>query len=168
MKFLRLTKRQRENELLTLFDLGLIVKVLGGLLEIAGSIAVMLVPGTFVVKVAEFVTQGELANDAGDPVATALVNAAQSFSVHSHTLVSLYLFLHGIVKVVLVTAIFAGKKSAYPLFMVALVFFSGYEFYRGLVRHEYLLVAFAVFDAVLFFITAHEYRRIREQAAPQV
>ena len=150
---------QREKDLLWVFDLALILKAIDGALEVLGALLVLVVPPALVVRVIDFATAGELAQDPHDPVALAIQNAAQAFSVSNHVLITLYLVLHGSIKILLVIGIFAGKRIAYPLFMAALALFGAYEAYRGFVRHETLLQVLAVFDLSLLVLTAYEYRR---------
>ena len=155
----------QDRDLLWLFDLALILKIINGSLEMLAALLVLFVPPSFVLKLAEFATSGELAQDPNDPIATTLRNAAHTFTVHTHYLLAAYLALHGVVKVLLVIGIFAKKKIAYPLFMIALALFGAYEAYRGFMLHELLLKALAVFDLSLLVLTSHEYRR-RYQARP--
>jgi len=148
-----------ERDILWLFDLALIVKVVNGSLEMLAALLVLYVPPSVVLRLAEFATGGELAQDSDDLIATSIQSAAHSFAVHSHYLLALYLALHGIIKVLLVIGIFAKKKIAYPLFMLALAIFGAYEAYRGFVLHELLLQALAIFDLSLLVLTSYEYRR---------
>ena len=150
---------EREQDLLWLFDLALIAKILNGALEIIAALLILYVPASFVIRLAEFATAGELAQDPGDPIAVGIRNAAQTFTVHTHYLLALYLAFHGVIKVALVIGIFAKKKIAYPLFMIALAIFGTYEAYRGFALHELLLQALAVFDLSLLVLTSYEYRR---------
>ena len=150
---------RREKDLLWVFDLALILKAVDGALEVLGALLVLVVPPAIVVKIIDFATAGELAQDPNDPIAHAIQNAAQAFSVSNHLLITLYLVLHGSIKILLVIGIFAGKRIAYPLFMAALAIFGAYEAYRGFVRHETLLQVLAVFDLSLLVLTAYEYRR---------
>lgn len=149
---------QRERNILWFFDFALLLKALNGALEILSAILVLVVPPSLVLRVVEFATSGEIAEDPDDVVSTALRGAAEAFAFHSHYLIALYLILHGIIKVMLVIGIFAGKRIAYPLFMFSLALFGTYEVYRGFVRHELLLHALAIFDFLLLLLTAHEYR----------
>ena len=148
-----------EKDILWAFDIALVLKAINGALEVLAALLALLVPPSVVIWLAEFATAGELAQDADDPIALAIHNAAQSFALHSHVLLALYLALHGIVKVMLVIGIFAGKKIAYPLFMAALAVFGTYEAYRGFIRHELLLQALAIFDFGLLVLTSYEYRQ---------
>ena len=153
------TEQRVERDILWAFDLALIVKAINGALEVIAALLVLYVPPAFVIRLAEFATGGELSQDPGDFIATSIRNAAQAFAVHTHYLLALYLALHGIIKVLLVIGIFAKKKIAYPLFMIALALFGAYEAYRGFVLHELLLQALAIFDLALLVLTSYEYRR---------
>jgi uncharacterized membrane protein len=148
-----------EKNILWLFDLALVLKIINGALEMLAALLVLFVPPTFVLRLAEFATGGELAQDIDDPIASLIRDAAHSFAIHTHYFLALYLALHGVVKVLLVMGIFAKKRIAYPLFMIALAIFGAYEAYRGFMRHELLLQALAVFDLSLLILTSHEYRR---------
>lgn len=152
-------KVKREKDILWFFDLALLLKAVDGGFEILVALLVLAVPPSLVLTMTAFITGGELTQDPGDPIASALNSAAHSFAIHTHYLLALYLALHGIVKILLVIGIFAGKKLAYPLFMTALVIFGAYEAYRGFVRHETLLQVLAIFDFSLLILTAYEYRR---------
>lgn len=152
-------KERKEENILWFFDLALTLKAIDGILEIAGALLVLVVPPALVVKVIEFATAGELAQDPHDPIANAIRSAAQTFSVNNHLLIMVYLALHGAIKVLLVVGILTGKRIAYPLFMITLALFGAYETYRGFVRQELLLQVLAVFDFLLLILTAYEYRR---------
>ncbi len=154
-----------ERNILWLFDLALILKIANGALEVLAALLILFVPPSLVLRLAEFATSRELAQDIDDPIAIAIQASAQAFAVHSHYFLAAYLVLHGGVKVLLVLGIFAKKKVAYPLFMFALAVFGSYEAYRGFVLDEMLLKAIAVFDLALLLLTAHEYRR-RYQSRP--
>ena len=159
MDILPENKIEREKDILWFFDLALLLKAVNGGLEMLGAALVLAVPPALVIKIVEFLTGGEIGQDVDDPIAAALQSAAQTFTVHTHYLLAAYLALHGLVKVLLVIGIFAGKKIAYPLFMIALVLFGSYEAYRGFMRQELLLQVIAVFDFSLLVLTAYEYRR---------
>lgn len=152
-------EKRSERDILWLFDMALILKVINGAFEVIAALLILFVPPAFVLKLAEFATGGELAQDPDDPIASTIRSAAHSFAIHSHYFLALYLALHGIIKVLLVIGIFAKKKIAYPLFMFALAVFAAYEAYRGFKLHELLLQALAIFDLALLVLTSHEYRR---------
>lgn len=159
MDILPANKEEREKDILWVFDLALLLKAVNGGFEILVAALILVVPPSLVLKMVEFITGGELTQDPGDPIVGGLLSAAQTFAVHTHYLFASYLVLHGAVKIALVIGIFKGKKIAYPLFMVALALFGTYEAYRGLVRHDLILQALAVFDLSVLVLTSYEYRR---------
>ncbi|MDO8593736.1 MAG: DUF2127 domain-containing protein [bacterium] len=159
MEILPATEKEREKDILWIFDIGLLLKAVNGGLEIVVAFLVLVIPPSFVLALVEFITGGELTQDPDDPIVSGLVSAAHTFAVHTHYLLAFYLVLHGAVKIILVVGIFRGKKIAYPLLVIALALFGTYEAYRGLTRHEILLQMFAVFDFALLLLTAYEYRR---------
>ncbi|MBU6388383.1 DUF2127 domain-containing protein [Patescibacteria group bacterium] len=159
MDVLPTNKQEREKDILWFFDLALLLKVVNGALEMLAAVLVLFVPPALVIRLAEFATSGEIAQDANDVIAISIRDMAHTFAVHTHYLLALYLALHGAIKVLLVIGIFAGKRIAYPLFMIALAIFGAYEAYRGLMRQELLLQALAIFDFSLLVLTSYEYRR---------
>jgi uncharacterized membrane protein len=159
MEILPANKVEREKDILWFFNFALLLKAANGVIEVLGAALIFFVPPTLVLEIVEFLTGGELAQDPDDPIVGILRDTAQSFSVHTHYFLAGYLVLHGLVKILLVIGIFAGKRIAYPLFMIALVLFGSYEAYRGFVRHELLLQVFAVFDLLVLVLTVYEYRR---------
>ena len=153
------SEAKAEKDLLWLFDFALILKAVNGALEMLAALLILFIPPALVLRLAELATGGELAQDPDDFIATAIQAAAQSFAVNTHYFFAAYLALHGIIKVLLIIGIFAKKKVAYVLFMIALAIFGTYEAYRGSMRHELLLQALAIFDFALLLLTVHEYRR---------
>ena len=150
---------QREQDILWLFDIGLLLKAINGALEIVVAFFIALIPPSLVINLVDFATAGELTEDRNDLVAQVLHSLARAFSVSNHFLFALYLFLHGSIKVLLVLGIYRGKRIAYPLFILALGIFGSYEVYLGVVRHSFLLVILGAFDFVLLILAAYEYRR---------
>lgn len=153
------TPLEREKDLLWVFDVALWAKAVNGALEMVVALLILFVPPTLVLRLAEFATGGEVAQDANDYVANSIVSMAQTYAVHSHYLFAIYLALHGGVKVALVIGIFMKKRVAYPLFMASLLLFGAYEAFRGFILHETLLQVIAVLDLALLVLTSHEYRR---------
>jgi uncharacterized membrane protein len=153
------TKTEQDKDIAWFFDLALILKLINGSLEVLVGFLVLAVPPSLVLRLTEFITNGEIAQDPDDLVANALRNAAHSFAIHTHYLVTVYLVLHGSIKILLVIGIFMKKRIAYPLFMIALAIFGTYEAYRGFARNELLLQGLAVLDLSILVLTSYEYRR---------
>lgn len=153
------TESEQDKDIAWVFTLALILKLVNGAFEVFVALLTLFISPALVIRITEFVTSDELAQDPGDPIASFLRDAGHSFAIHTHYLFALYLALHGAVKIALVVGIFMKKKIAYPLFMVALALFGAYEAYRGFVRHELLLQMLAIIDFSTLLLTAYEYRR---------
>jgi uncharacterized membrane protein len=153
-----LKKSEHDQDIAWFFNVALLLKLINGALEVLVALLALFISPTIVIRVTEFVTAGELAQDPDDPVAHFLRDAGHSFAIHTHYLFALYLALHGAVKIALVIGIFMGKKIAYPLFMIALAIFGAYEAYRGFARNEIALQVLAVFDLSVLVLTSYEYR----------
>ena len=152
-------REEREKDILWVFDFALLLKIVNGIFEMAAAFLILVIPPSVVLRLAEYVTSGEIAEDPNSVFATTVRDTAHTFAVHTHYFVALYLVLHGAIKVVLVAQIFAKKRRAYPLFMLALAFFGSYELFLGATRLELLLYIVASLDYILLLLTAHEYRR---------
>ncbi|MGH7175525.1 MAG: DUF2127 domain-containing protein [Minisyncoccia bacterium] len=149
---------RRERELTDLFDLALVFKAIGGFFEVAGGIAIALVPHAFVLKIANLVTAGELSGDPNDFVATHIRSFAHAYALHAHDLLAILLCVDGVLKVLLVAFVLKGYRFAFPLFILALGAIGGYEAYRAVETSNVLLAAAVALDILLIFLAQHEYK----------
>jgi len=106
-----------------LFELGISLKFLNGLLEMVGGIFLFLSTPESLSRLAAKLLTNELLEDPKDLVANTLLHAAQQLSVNAQIFASVYLLIRGIVKVGLVIALWKRKLWAYPLAGVVLALF---------------------------------------------
>jgi uncharacterized membrane protein len=149
----------REREIRSLYDLGLLLKAVSSAFEIIGGVLVLFVSRSLVLHIGDLVTQGELAHDPNDFIATTIRDAAQAFAVHAHYVLAAYLLLRGVIKLGLIVLILRRVQVAYPLFIIALGLFGSYEAYRAVLTSNALLGSVALFDTMLILLTAYEYKR---------
>jgi uncharacterized membrane protein len=74
---------------------------------------------------------------------------------------AVYLLLHDVVKVVLVTALLRNQLWAYPWMILFLLAFIGYQLYRLTFAPSIGLFGLTVFDAVVTWLTWRDYQRQR-------
>lgn len=149
-----------------LFQLGVALKGIDGLLEIVGG-AVLAVVGTEGVTTAvRFLTQHELSEDPNDAVAGWLVHHLRDLGSDTVRFAALYLLAHGVVKVVLTVGLLRGKLSAFPWALGFLGLFALYQGYRLWVHPSYGLGALTVFDLVIMALIWVEYRSLRASPHP--
>lgn len=144
------------------FEIGMVLKGLDGVLEVAGGILLLVLSPHVIEHIIRGLTQGELSEDPHDLVARYLLHTAGHLS-HGATLFgAIYLLSHGIAKVVLVGLVLRDKLWAYPWMIALLVAFIAYQLYRiTAVRFSAGLAALTVFDIALVWLTWREYQARR-------
>lgn len=141
------------------FEIGIILKGLDGILETGGGLLLLAVTPATINRLAASVTQHELSEDPNDFIASHLQRYAHGLSGSAVTFAAVYLLLHGIVKIVLVTALLRNQIWAYPWMIAFLLIFIGYQLYRIVLRPTFGLSALTIFDAVIVWLTWREWRK---------
>jgi len=144
-----------------LFDVGVLVKGIDGVLEIIGGALLFLVDPRQLHHLARLLLQHELSEDPNDVVATYLLHTAQHLSTSTETFAAAYLLWHGVVKVGLVTGLLLRQRWAYPAAIVAFLLFLGYQLYRYTHTYSPELLALSVVDVFIIVLTWLEYGRLR-------
>ena len=146
------------------FEVGILLKGLDGLLEIAGGILLFFIKPELVNRVAATLTQHELAEDPRDLLATHVLHSTQDLAAGSFTFAAIYLLSHGVVKIILVWEILHNRLWAYAGLIYLTIGFMIYQTYRFTYSHSIGLVLLTAFDAVIVYLTVVEYRKRRNQA----
>lgn len=105
-----------------------------------------------------------MAEDPRDWVANHLRAFADRLGASSLTYGAIYLLVHGIVKVVLVVELLLERMWAYPMMIVVLLGFIGYQLYRMTISPTAGLIALTLFDVVIVVMTGVEWARHRRRA----
>jgi uncharacterized membrane protein len=147
-----------------LFELGVSLKFLNGLLEVAGGIFLFLSTPASLSRLAAKLLTSELLEDPRDLVANTFLHAAQRLSANAQVFASVYLLVHGIVKVGLVIALWKKKLWAYPLAGIVLALFTVYQVYLFFHTGSLFQVFLTVVDMVILLLLWSEYKRV---ARPQ-
>lgn len=147
-----------ERRIHRLFQVSVILKGLHALIECASGIALYLVSNQTIVHWVQLLTLQELTEDPRDVVATRLLEAAQHLSISTQSFYAFYLLSHGLVKVVLVVGLLRERLWAYPVSLVALAGFIGYQLYRYSYTQGIGLLVLTVFDILVMVLAWHEWR----------
>lgn len=148
----------RDTVVTGVFDIGVVIKGIDGVLEIAGGLLLLLVPLADVSRFLIWVTGKELSEDPKDFIATHLVHLAGTLSVSGYRLTIAYLLVHGFVKVFLVYMLLRRHLWAYPTAIAIFTAFGVYQVYQYSISHSLLLLALTVLDVAVIVLTAWEYR----------
>jgi uncharacterized membrane protein len=149
----------RELFLHRIFALGIWLKGIDGVLEIAGAGLLLVLSPTMLNQFVITLTQHELVEDPHDLIATALRRFTAQISPNTQLFASLYLIAHGLIKVALVAGLWRGKQWAYPTAIGFLCLFILYQLYRLSYHTSMGLLLLTLFDVLMVGLTWHEYRR---------
>jgi uncharacterized membrane protein len=142
-----------------IFEIGIILKGLDGVLEAIGGLLLFAVtPATLDLLVARL-TQHELSEDPHDFIARHLLRYAHGLTGSAVTFAAVYLLVHGVIKIVLVAALLRNQAWAYPWMIGFLLVFIGYQLYRLALSPTFGLTALTIFDALIVWLTWREWRR---------
>jgi uncharacterized membrane protein len=153
----------KEKYIHELFDITLVLKGIHALVEIISAVFVYFVSQKFVSSVVVWMTREELLDDPRDLFANYLIKFAESFSVSSQHFVAFYLLSHGIIKMILIVALFKEKLWAYPTSIVVFSMFIFYQIYRYAITQSVWLIVFTVLDIIVILLTIHEYKYIKSK-----
>jgi uncharacterized membrane protein len=151
----------KEKSIFRVFEISVILKGLNALTEIIGGILIFLLDKADIVRFFLKITQNELSDDPKDFIANLIVNSIASFSVNSQVFFSVYLLIHGILKIFLVIGLLKRKLWAYPSSIVIFGLFIAYQIYRYNFTHSGWLLALTIFDIFIVILVWHEYRIIK-------
>lgn len=151
-------QNMHKDPLQRIFRISLILKGLDGILQTIGGILFLVVSPDQLAAFVRVLTQHELSEDPGDFIANALVRASGGLTDAGTWFAAAYLFLHGVVKVVLVWAVLKDKLWAYPWMIAFLLIFIGYQTYQLATAFSMGMFLLTIFDVFIVWLTFHEYR----------
>jgi uncharacterized membrane protein len=143
------------------FVVGIFFKGLDGAAEIIGAVLLLVVPPGAISHAVAMVTQHELSEDPHDFIASRLLRMSERFSADAQFFAAMYLLVHGVVKVLLVWALFRKKLWAYPAAIVVFAAFGVYQMYRYFLSPSFAMIALTVLDVIVIVLTWMEYGRLK-------
>lgn len=146
-----------ERTVYDFFRIVVFMKGAQGIFELFAGTIVALIPLRAIVALADHFTEGELAGDPADFIATHLHDYAHTLSLSSKGFAAVYLLLHGVVKLGLAIGLLSGKRWAYPAGLAVMALLILYQTYRVWLHHSLLLTCATLFDCVVFYLIAREY-----------
>lgn len=97
-----------------IFEIGIILKGLDGVLEVIGGLLLLAVTPATIDRMTVRLTQHELSEDPNDFIASHLLRYTHGLTGSAVTFAAAYLLAHGIVKIVLVAALLRNQAWATP------------------------------------------------------
>lgn len=142
-----------------IFEIGIFLKGLDGLIEVAGGTLLALVRPEQINRVVNFFTAEDLSKNSHNFIASHLVHWSQHLSSGALAFGAVYLLAHGISKLILVVEILRNHLWAYLGLIVLTAAFIVYQTYEIYYSHSISLVLLTLFDAVIVYLTVREYKK---------
>ena len=145
------------------FDIGILLKGLDGLLETLGGTLFLLTSNAQLLRAVHWLIGSELIEDPHGLLATHLLALTQHLTVGAHDFAGAYLLAHGAVKIGLAVGLLRDEGWAYPVALLVLGVFIGYQSWRLLHAPSAMLALLTLVDAVVVALVAREWwvRRLR-------
>ena len=153
----------KEESVLFVFYVSLILKGFLSLSEIAAGIFASFASKSFILSIAGVLTRGELAEEPADFAANYFLHVAQSFSSSTEHFVAFYLLSHGVIKLWLIIGLLRKKMWYYPAAIAFFSFFIIYQIYRFTFTHSIWLLAITFFDFAVIWLIWYEYRILKSK-----
>ncbi len=141
------------------YEIGIIIKGIDGLLELAGGILVLALNPAQIGSISRFLTEHELQQDPHDFIAVHIVRAGQHLAGGHNLFAAAFLLTHGLVKVVLVTCLLLNKLWAYPWALGILGLFLVYQVYALFTKPGLGMAFLTVLDIVIIGLIYREWRQ---------
>lgn len=146
------------------FEGGIIIKGLTGLLEFLGGLLLFFVDPASIHRFVTFITQEELLNDPHDKVANYLLHATQHIGNGSKTFAIAYLWLHALIKLIAVIGILKNQLWAYPFSLITLGTLMLYQIYSIVfVKVSVGMILLTIFDVFILGLIWREYGIVRSK-----
>jgi uncharacterized membrane protein len=142
------------------FWIGILFKALNGLLETASGVVLLVISNDTIARVTYAVVRPELAEDPNDWIANHLLSSVLHLSSDAKLFAIVYLLVHGIIKLVIVAAIWFGQLWAYWLAGIVFSLFVIYQMSRFAVTHSLAMAFLTVVDLVIIALLPPEHRRV--------
>jgi uncharacterized membrane protein len=141
-----------------LFEIGVVLKGLHGVLELVAAGVIYVVSGTTIYNIVTSVLRQELIEDPNDFLANLLLQHTH-VSTAGKDFAALYLFVSAIANIVIMTGLLLHRKGFFPVAHVVIGAFILYQMYLFAQTHSVWLIALIVYDAAIMFLIHGEYRR---------
>jgi len=159
-----MTPPTTQKRLHRLFEVAILIKGIDGLLETVAGFLLVFVPLHSLNDIVAFVIDKELSTDPADWIVDLLSHVSVAISTDAKRLASLYLISHGLVKLLLVFALWREWRAAFPVALAFMALFVVFQVHRYTHTHSVWLLVFASIDAAVAWLIWREYRTVRTSA----
>lgn len=145
-----------------LFEGGIIIKGVGGVLEFLGGLLLIFVSPTSLHNFIVFITGKELFEDPHDVVANSLLGWTAHLTDGAQIFLIVYLWVHAATKLVAVIGILRNQLWAYPFSLVTLGMMMVYQVYEILLHSSIPMLLLTIFDIGVLWLIWREYGKVKQ------
>jgi uncharacterized membrane protein len=151
-------KRLSEENLHRLFKAGTILKAIDSVIETALGVSFIFLSTATINAVIFAITGDELIEQPRDAIWNLFFHNFNGLT-HDFQIVLAFLFIgHGILKLLLVAGMKAGRIWIYPVAAAVFAGFIGYQVYHITFSFSIILILMTLYDAAFTALIIHEYR----------
>lgn len=151
-------KNRRQTLLHEGFRAAITLKGIDGLLEALGGAILWFVKPAALSSIALKFLELDLPFNRHEFITVHLYRATERLADGGKHFASLYLLAHGLIKALLVVALWFDALWAYPLTIFVFGLFCVYQVHRFLYTHSIALILITFFDILIIWLTWREYR----------
>lgn len=151
---------KREKIFHRLFEAGIWIKGIDGLLETAGGILLLTVSLQALNSHIIAFAQSDIQRDSGDLIGHILRHAAHQITEKSKLIAGAYLLGNGVVKVFLAACILRGKLWCYPVGIAVITLFILLQVARMAFHFSWAMFCGTFIDVLIVLLIWREYRSI--------
>lgn len=140
------------------FEFSLVLKGLFALSETLSGLGLYFIGSDRIKAGVNWLAAREIVEDPGDFLARTAIQFAQGLSIDTQHFFAFYLTSHGVVKLLMVTALALRLRWAYPASIVILLGFVVYQMHRYMISPSIALIALSLFDLVVVWLIWREYK----------
>lgn len=147
------------------FRAGITLKGVDGILEAMGGVFLWFVKPERLTREVRHLLLHELSRNPHDYIATHLLHSTVKLAAADPAFASFYLISHGLIKAVLVVALWFDRIWAYPLTIFVFGAFAVYQTYRFFITYSAFMAVLTVFDVLITYLTWMEFREQKKRRA---
>ncbi len=145
-----------------LYRIGIIIKGIDGFLQLFAGVAILISPRLVHVVLGSLITQLGAHNTRPFQFLAEYVGRVDANLVRSGLIfLTLFLIFHGVIKIGLAYCLLRRIEHAYPIALILLLVFLGYEVYVFATSLSILLAIFMVLDMAIIWLVWNEYQELK-------
>jgi len=147
------------------FEASLLLKGLFALSETLAGLGLYFIASDTIKNAVNWLAKAEIVEDPGDFIARHLIDFAHGFSIDTQNFFAFYLVSHGVVKLLMVGALWLRIAWAYPASIIVLLGFIAYQVHRYMILPSIALILLSILDIIVIWLIWLEYKAMRPRPA---